>query len=156
MSKEEEPLGTVGPLSLIRDYLINEPFLVMNGDILTKCNFKKFFNFGNSVDADLTIGIKEYLTPFRFGNISFSGEYVNGIEEKPQIKTNILAGIYFMKPGIFNSIPSNQFFGMDDLINLMLKNKNNVGKYMINEYWLDIGVIDDYSDVEEAYSSHFK
>ena len=51
---------------------------------------------------------------------------------------------------------SNQFFGMDDLINLMLKNKNNVGKYMINEYWLDIGVIDDYTDVEKAYSSHFK
>ena len=44
ISKEDQPLGTCGPLSLLRDELA-EPFLVMNGDILTAMNFKKFYDF---------------------------------------------------------------------------------------------------------------
>src|SRR3970040_505646 len=33
-SKEEKPLGTCGPIRLLKDEL-TEPFLLMNGDILT-------------------------------------------------------------------------------------------------------------------------
>ena len=33
ISKEDKPLGTVGPVKLLQDQL-SEPFLVMNGDIL--------------------------------------------------------------------------------------------------------------------------
>ena len=40
INKENEPLGTAGPIGLLRDDLNDAPFLVMNGDILTKCNFK--------------------------------------------------------------------------------------------------------------------
>src|SRR5438309_577534 len=34
ISKEEKPLGTVGPLTLLKDKL-TEPFIVMNGDVLS-------------------------------------------------------------------------------------------------------------------------
>ena len=37
-AKEEKPLGTAGPLSNIKDQL-TEPFIVINGDILTNLNF---------------------------------------------------------------------------------------------------------------------
>lgn len=156
ISKEEKPLGTVGPLSLLKDKLSDAPFLVMNGDILTKCNYSKLYQFGSQIDADLTISIKEYITPFRFGNIYFNGDYVTGIEEKPNIKTNILAGIYIMKPLIFKYIPYNEPLSMDTLINNMLSDKLPIAKYEISEYWLDIGVIDDYKEVQEIYNNHFK
>ena len=61
------------------------------------------------------------ITPFQFGNIFFEGDYVTRIEEKPNIKTNILAGIYIFKPEIFKLIPDNEYFGMDTLINKMLE-----------------------------------
>ena len=156
ISKEDKPLGTVGPLSLLKDKLSNEPFLVMNGDILTKCDLSKLYQFGSEVDADLTVCIKEFITPFRFGNIHFDGDYVTGVEEKPNIKTNILAGIYIMKENIFKYISYNEKYDMDNLINDMLSDNQNVGKYQIQEYWLDIGVIDDYKEVQEVYNNHFK
>ena len=105
-SKEKIPLGSAGPLKLLKD-LLNEPFIVMNGDILTSIDFSEFFQFGNKHDALLTLAIKKEITPYRFGNISFEGDKVTNIVEKPDIITYILAGIYFMRPEILNMIPDN-------------------------------------------------
>ncbi len=155
-SKEEKKLGTAGPVSLLKDKL-EEPFLVMNGDILTLMDFGKMFDFATkSVNSDLIVGIKEYLTPFRFGNIFFEGDYVTNIEEKKDIVTKILAGVYIFKPGIFDYIPYNESFGMDALILKMLELKKPVAKYEIQEYWLDIGKIDDYQEAQDLYETHFK
>ena len=155
ISKEEKPLGTAGPVTLLKKEL-TEPFLVMNGDILTQLNYTDFYNFSVKNDADLTITIKEFITPFQFGNIEFEGDYVTTIKEKPDIKMNILAGIYIFKPSIFNLIPDETYFGMDHLIEKMLTRKLAVAKYQINEYWLDIGKVDDYEKAQEVYKTHFK
>ena len=73
ISKEDKPLGTVGPLTLLKNEL-KDPFLMMNGDILTLLNFSDFYGFSVRNAADLTITIKEYITPFQFGNIEFEGD----------------------------------------------------------------------------------
>ena len=73
ISKEDKPLGTVGPLTLLKDKL-TEPFLVMNGDVLTLLNFKQFYDFSLKKNSVLSITIKELVTPFRFGNIFFNGD----------------------------------------------------------------------------------
>jgi len=154
ISKEEQPLGTAGPVTLLKDEL-TEPFLVMNGDILTLLNFKALYDFSLKNDSALTITIKELITPFQFGNIEFEGDYVTTIQEKPDLKMNILAGIYIFKPEIFRLIPENTYFGMDHLIEKMLTQKLPVAKYKINEYWLDIGKVDDYEKAQEVYKTHF-
>lgn len=155
VSKEEKPLGTVGPLVLLKEDL-TEPFLVMNGDILTLLDYSSIYNFACSKETILTIGIKEYLMPFAFGNVFYEGDYVTGIDEKPDIKHKILAGVYVFKPEIFNLIPCDTYFGMDNLINKMLNEKIPITKYEIKEYWLDIGQVTDYQKAQEIYSEHFK
>jgi len=155
ISKEEKPLGTVGPLTLLKNEL-TEPFLMMNGDILTLLNFRNMYDFAISKKTNLTIGIKEYLMPFAFGNVFYDGDFVTGIDEKPDIIHNILAGIYIFQPGIFNLIPNNKYFGMDDLIHNMLEEKIPITKYEIKEYWLDIGQVDDYKKAQEIYKEHFE
>jgi NDP-sugar pyrophosphorylase family protein len=154
ISKEEKPLGTVGPLTLLTDKL-KEPFLVMNGDVLTLMDFTSLYKFAIKKEAELTVSIKELITPFRFGNIFYDGDYVTKIEEKPNFKTNILAGVYIFRPEIFNLIPSNKYFGMDDLINKMLLLNKPISKYLISDYWLDIGQEDDYKKAQEIYNEHF-
>jgi NDP-sugar pyrophosphorylase family protein len=67
----------------------------------------------------------------------------------------ILAGIYIMKPAIFELIPENTYFGMDHLISKMLEKKLPVAKYEIFEYWLDIGQVDDFEKAQEIYKTHF-
>ena len=155
ISKEEKPLGTVGPLTLLKDRL-DEPFLVMNGDILTLMDFTKFYKFAERKGELLTIAIKKHIMPFAFGNIFFEGDHVTDIEEKPNIITNILAGIYVMRPEILNLIPDNERYNIDVLIKSMLKDGVPVAKYEMKEYWLDIGGINDFEEAQDIYNSHFK
>lgn len=155
ISKELKPLGTVGPLTLLKEKL-KEPFLVMNGDILTSIDFSKFYEFALEKDAMLTLAIKKQITPFAFGNIHFDADYVTAIEEKPDLITYILAGIYVMKPGIFSIIPDKEYFNMDILIRTMLTKGLPVAKYEMREYWLDIGRMNDYKKAQGAYKKHFK
>lgn len=154
VSKEEKPLGTAGPLLLLKDQL-KEPFIVMNGDILSLIDFSGLYDFANNQDSLLTISIKKEITPFAFGNIFFEGDIVTDIQEKPDIVMYILAGIYVMKPEIFKLFPENEYFGMDHLIKKMLKEGYTVSKYDLKEYWLDIGRLNDYEKAQEVYETLF-
>jgi len=154
ISKETEPLGTAGPLKLIKKYL-DEPFIIMNGDILTDLDFGKFYEFGNNRDSILTIAIKKIIMPYSFGNIDFEGERVTRIEEKPNIVTYALAGIYYMKPSILSLIPDGSY-GMDALIQNMLKNNESITKYELEGYWLDVGRKDDYERAQQIYGQIYE
>ena len=86
VSKENKPLGTAGPIKLLQNQL-TEPFIVMNGDILSLINFTKLYEFAKEKGTCLTISIKKEVTPFEFGNIIFKDDYVKNIEEKPNLIT---------------------------------------------------------------------
>ena len=155
ISREEKRLGTAGPLSLLRDRL-RDPFLMMNGDILTKLNFQNLYKFGVEQSSDLTVATKVITTPFRFGNVHVdaAGNIV-GVDEKPEFKLEIVAGIYLIKPRLFRHIPDGQYYGMDTLIKSMIEAQEPVSRYLISEYWLDIGQVDDYSQARTEYEQHF-
>lgn len=156
ISKEEFPLGTAGPLLLLKDELL-EPFIVMNGDILSLVDFSDLYNFAINQPSLLTISIKKEITPFAFGNIFFEGDRVTGIQEKPDIVMYILAGIYVMKPDIFRFFPNKlEYFGMDKLILNMLQRNELITKYELKDYWLDIGRLDDYENAQKIYNKHFR
>jgi len=155
ISKETKRLGTAGPLLLLKDEL-TEPFLVMNGDILTLVDFKKMYDFAMKQNSLLTVSVKKEITPFAFGNIDFDGDLVTNIQEKPDIEMFILAGIYIMKPDIFKFFPQDEYFGMDTLMLDMLDKKSPISKHLITEYWLDIGRVADYEKAQEIYEEHFK
>jgi len=155
ISKEETPLGTAGPISLLKNEL-TEPFLVMNGDILTLLDFSKLYEFATRQAKPLTIGIKKEILPFAFGNIFFEGDHVTDIQEKPNFELYVLAGVYIMTPEIFDYIPYNTMYGMDLLIKKLLAEKIKVPKYDIKEYWLDIGRLSDYDSAQDIYKEHFQ
>jgi NDP-sugar pyrophosphorylase family protein len=156
ISKEDKPLGTAGPVKLLQNQLNDKPFLVMNGDILTLLPYRKLYDFACTKETLLTIGTKDIYTPFQFGNIHTEGDFVTGIEEKPNIKTTILAGIYIFKPEILDLIPDNTMYNMDKLIMDMLIKGLHISHYPIKEYWLDIGQVDDYEKAQNIYKEHFQ
>lgn len=154
-SKEDKPLGTCGPLTLLKDKL-TEPFIVMNGDILTTIDFGKLYEYALGIDSDYLVVTKEIVMPFAFGNVFSDGHYITGIEEKPDIRNEIIAGIYVMKPPIFQYFQDNKYFGMDILIKKLLKNEVPIVRYLMSEFWLDIGRMEDYNEAQDAYNKHFK
>jgi len=154
ISKEDKPLGTAGPIKLL-DGKLSEPFVVMNGDILSLVDFECLYNFSCSNSSLLTVAIKKIITPYAFGNIFFDGDLVTRIEEKPDIITYVLAGIYVMKPKIMDLIPGDHYFGMDMLIKKMLALGLPITKYELKEYWLDIGQLQDYEKAQTIYKDYF-
>jgi NDP-sugar pyrophosphorylase family protein len=154
-SKESKPLGTCGPVLLLRDSL-SEPFLLMNGDILTTLNFREAYAFAEGVDADLVVFTREVVVPFNFGEVVARGDYIVGVEEKPDFKLEILAGVYILKPPLFDLIPPDTYYGIDSLIKDMLAKKMRVARRPIKDYWLDIGQLSDFQAARDAYREHFQ
>jgi len=155
ISKEHKPLGTCGPLTLISDQL-NDPFLMMNGDILTTLDFSELYNNAMQNEALLTVVTKEIILPFQFGNVFHNGHYITGVEEKPDFRHEIIAGIYILKPQILQHIPKDTYFGIDTLIKLMLERNLPILRYLIKDYWIDIGRLGDYSEAQEVYEKHIQ
>lgn len=151
ISKEQKPLGTAGPLKLLEPQLSEAPFLVMNGDILTLLDMRKMYDSACGKDSLFVAGVRRIAMPYDFGNISFDGELITKIEEKPDIITYALAGVYILKPEILRHIPEDTYYGIDALLQHMLDNNLPIVRYDIEEYWIDIGRMDDYEKAREDY-----
>ena len=153
-SKEDQPLGTCGPVTLLEKEL-DRPFILMNGDILTTLDFRRAYDTAVSHVAPLVVITKEIRTPFSFGTVVSEGDRLIDVEEKPNFRFEVLAGIYILKPVILKEIPKNTYYGMDSLIKDSLARGQTVGRYLMHEYWLDIGQVDDYNQAREVYKTHF-
>jgi NDP-sugar pyrophosphorylase family protein len=141
-SREKIKLGTCGPLSLLREKL-KKPFFLLNGDILTDANLIKISKLIKKKSL-LTVVTKEINLPFRFGKIDTKNGFISKLVEKPNYKQEILAGIYLFKPEVLKFIPQNRYYGMDQLIKKLMKKNIKISRYLLKNYWIDIGQLDDY------------
>ena len=71
--------------------------------------------------------------------------------EKPDIKANINMGCYVMEPSIFDLIPRNRSYGMDDLMRKAILRKNLVQSFVSKSGFMDIGNKKSYSDANRDY-----
>ena len=140
--KEDQPLGTAGALSLMQ--APSEPILVVNGDILTRLNFRDLLNFHREHQADLTVAVRQYDVNVPFGVIETNGTAVTKVVEKPVLNFFVNAGIYLLEPHVHQAIPNGQRFDMTDLIEQLIAQGRRVVSFPVLEYWLDIGQLADY------------
>ena len=154
ISKENEQLGTVGPLQIIEN--LPENFLIMNGDILTLERFSLMTKHHLDRGQILTVCIKEQLTPFNFGHVEIANSELVSIAEKPILRMNIVAGIYLANRSILSYIPSKGKFGMDELILKLLSLSIPISVYEIKNYWIDIGRLETLEEVQNIGDEHFE
>ncbi|MFM7357420.1 MAG: sugar phosphate nucleotidyltransferase [Sediminibacterium sp.] len=148
-SLEDEPLGTMGPLKLIKD--IPEHFLVMNGDILTDLPFRQFFETHLHQSATFTICSHERKDKIDYGVLDTEAGRLTGFREKPETTYEVSMGIYMVSRAALEKIPVNQAFGFDQLMLQLLKEKETVRVEKYNGLWLDIGRPDDYLEAIEKF-----
>lgn len=144
-SKEEQPLGTAGGLSLIRDEL-DDTFLMINGDTLTTLRFSDIINHHKSNQAVATIALNRRQVTIDFGVVevnSVNNEVQNYIE-KPTLENLVSMGISALQPEVLNYIRPNQYLDYPTLIQNLLNDGKKVIGYVFDGYWLDIGRPDDY------------
>lgn len=144
---EDRPLGTAGALSLMETP--DEPLLVINGDILTRVDFRAMLAYHREHKADLTVGVRQYDLRVPYGVVECEGSRVCKLREKPQVSFLVNAGIYLLEPSVRRYIPNGQRFDMTDLIEKLLAEGQAVVSFPIVEYWLDVGQHEDYEKAQE-------
>lgn len=153
--EEKKPLGTLGSASLIKKEIVEKkkPFIVINGDIVANFDLKEILDFHNSKKASLTIVTRNYEIQNPYGIVETDKlNKITSIKEKPVYNSEILAGIYIIDHKLVSLIPNKKKFDMTDLISLILKRKKKIFSYKIDNYWYEIGNINQYNNLLEKMS----
>jgi dTDP-glucose pyrophosphorylase/predicted transcriptional regulator len=135
---EDEPLGTAGSLQLLPDSL-SSPFLVLNGDVLTRLNPKQLLRFHEENQAHATLCVREHEHTVPFGVVQTNGVELSGFEEKPTYRHLVNAGVYVISPNLLPLLPPHQFTDMPSLLQAAQESGYRVTVCPIHEYWLDVG-----------------
>ena len=93
---EDEPLGTMGPIVAHLDD-VPENFLVINGDVLTDLDCRKFLLEHAQSDAPISVATSERTIALDFGLVELGGERDRSIvafQEKPVRNITVSTGIY--------------------------------------------------------------
>jgi NDP-sugar pyrophosphorylase family protein len=152
-SHEDKILGTAGPLRLVKNHINPEDnILIINGDIYTDLDFKKFIVHFEENDYDIMVGTKYYKHKLAFGVIEKDGNKFKQIVEKPEKEFLINIGIYVIKGNLINYIPDDIKFDMTELLNILKKSDKNIGVYEVKEMWKGIENIDDLNSVRKKIS----
>ena len=152
-SREEHPLGTAGPLGLIQG--LDEPFLVMNGDLLTTLDYRTMWAFHGDHDAIVTLCTYQRDVKIDLGVIETdSDRRVKRYIEKPTYHYDVSTGIYIFDPAILRYITAGQRIDLPDLVSQLLAEKRPVATFPLDGYWLDIGRHDDYEQAIQEFEAH--
>jgi NDP-sugar pyrophosphorylase family protein len=150
-SLEDKPLGTMGPLKLIKD--LPEHFLVMNGDILTDINYSEFYDDHVRQNNIFTISsyVREQLVDY--GVLETADGILLGLREKPRMHYEVSMGVYMVSRHALDYVPDETAYGFDHLMHDLVKAKQVVSVRKFSGYWLDIGRPDDYAQAIDEFES---
>lgn len=151
---EEKRMGTAGALSLLNEKP-NEPFFVMNGDLLTNVNFEHLYQYHISTNSIATMCVREYDFQVPYGVVNIKDNKITSIKEKPIHKFFVSAGIYILNPEVLQYIQQNEFYDMPTLFEKLIELEQNTLSFPIREYWLDIGRIEEYERANNEYRDVF-
>ncbi|EAK0817877.1 CBS domain-containing protein [Campylobacter lari] len=140
--KEKQKLGTAGALSLVKD--MKKSFIVMNGDILTKLDFDQIIQEHKKSKAVMSVVLREFEQQIPYGVVKISNNDIKDIEEKPMQKFLVSAGIYVLEPEVLKYIKKDVYLDMPNLIKRLLDKKLKINSYILQDYWIDIGRLEEY------------
>lgn len=149
----DEDYGTAGAVKLAEEYIGDENFIIISGDLVTDFDFQKIFDYHVEKKSKLTITLTSVDNPLEFGVVIADEEgKIEKFLEKPSwgevFSDTINTGIYIIEPEILEYIPKNENydFGKDLFPKLMRKGIDLMAGYS-EGYWRDVGNPESYRDV---------
>jgi NDP-sugar pyrophosphorylase family protein len=151
--REQEPLGTVGALALIDR--LDEPFLVMNGDVLTDLDYRALVDHHLASGAAATIAVTTRTVQISLGVMHFEDAdddaRVTDYVEKPTMEYEASMGVYCFSPHVLAHIDPGERLDFPDLVLRLVKAGERVEAWRPDAYWLDIGRHEDYEQAMEEF-----
>ncbi|KAF5433837.1 NDP-sugar pyrophosphorylase [Candidatus Methanophagaceae archaeon] len=149
--REDKPLGTAGPLALMKEEL-NDLFLMINGDVLTTLNYSDLIDYHKKNGAIATIALNKRTVKIDFGVVELDdSKSIVGYTEKPGIEYLVSMGVYVFDPKVLRYIKPKEYLDFPDLIKELISSGETVKGYVYDGYWLDIGRPEDYERANEEF-----
>lgn len=148
---ETEPLGTAGALSEIDG--LDEPFLSLNGDVLTTLDFGAMMREHLASGAALTIAAQAQETTISSGVLDLDGDRVTAYTEKPSLTHVVSRGIYALDPAALTHLPPGRV-DVPTLAERLLASSLPVRVHTFEGAWFDIGTLGDHEIATAEFLAH--
>ncbi|KAF0287799.1 Mannose-1-phosphate guanyltransferase beta [Amphibalanus amphitrite] len=147
-SLETEPLGTAGPLALARDILASndEPFFVLNSDIICNFPFRDMVSFHRNHGKEGTIVVTKVEEPSKYGVVCYDERgRIERFVEKPQefVSNKINAGLYIFNTSILDRIQLRPTSIEKEIFPVMAED-GNLFSFELQGFWMDVGQPKDF------------
>ncbi len=152
---ETERMGTAGALSLLKSRPTN-PFVVMNGDLLTTARFDALMKFHVETGSAATVCAREYSMQVPYGVLHADGTKLQSIEEKPTKTYFVNGGIYVLSPTVLDHLEPGTPIDMPEFLDRLMASGQLVSVFPIREYWIDIGRVEDLDRARSEYAAVFE
>jgi mannose-1-phosphate guanylyltransferase len=141
---EDVPLGTAGALKNI-EHLIEGPFFVLNGDVLTGLDLRAMRAFHEEKGGLGVLHLIAVEDPSAFGCVVHDASgLISAFIEKPPRETAptnaINAGTYLLEPEILAAIPAGRPVSIErETFPQLLAVRAPLHGYSTGDYWIDLG-----------------
>ena len=152
---EQNPLGTGGALALALKTATADNVVVINGDTIFKINLEELFQFHKSKNSNFSIAVKKMADPFRYGtlNMDSNGKIYHFNEKNESLKEGIInGGVYVINKTYFLKQVNNLAFSLETDYLMIKTNAKNIYGKIFADYFIDIGVSEDYIRANEEFS----
>lgn len=158
-SEEEEPLGTGGAIKKALALCRSEYVFVLNGDTLFLADLDKMNSVVSSKQADLVIALREVPNANRYGSVEMdeTGSIMKFREKDPVIKPGLInGGIYLLKRSLLDSEGLPEKFSLEQDFFPQVCVRGGAYGQVYHDYFLDIGIPDDYQRAQTEFPNLLK
>jgi NDP-sugar pyrophosphorylase family protein len=153
-TREEQPLGTAGPLSLLDNVNENDRILVVNGDTFTNLDYREVLDqLQGSVEAVITCVERTVNIDYGVIEIDATGQLAK-YDEKPEIHMLVSTGIYGLRGSSLDLVQPGMQMDMPDLLRALQGKGRAVTCYLSDCAWKDLGRPEDFAAVHQQFISN--
>jgi mannose-1-phosphate guanylyltransferase len=148
---EPEILGTGGGIKNTSGFWDDEPFVVVNGDILTDINLTRAYEDHLKSGALVTLIVHD-CEPFNQIDIDENGN-ISDIARESLSGRLAFTGIHIMNPELLSHIPDGVFYDIILCYQELIASGKAIRAFLSrNHYWRDIGTVQSYRDANRELS----
>lgn len=155
---ETSPLGTGGAVANVRN-LLDGPFFVFNGDILTDFNLSELRSFHQERKGKISLALVEVEDPSRFGvaDLRSNGAIARFVEKPKKEEAPsryINAGVYLIDPSVLSLVPEGAACSIERELFPKVAARGGLFGKVFTGYWLDMGTPEDYLKAHRDFLDH--
>lgn len=156
-SNESTPLFTGGAIVKAAQYIKSDGFLVLNGDTLFDIDLSALCNFHTSRHAHLSVALRDVADTARYGAVECTEGCITAFREKEQSNGAgcINGGIYAISRVWLMSQGLPEKFSFEKELMQPLAGSDGFCGMRFSDYFIDIGVPDDYYRAQREFVTLF-